>query len=119
MVRSTTVITVAALALAGCATPSKNIQARTVPIDGYLKLSCADLLAEETRVEEKRDALGDQIGRRRTSDDIVTGVGIFVAWPALFFIKGNYEVKGMYGYLLGKHETLMKAYDQKGCTAPS
>lgn len=118
MVRSSALIVIAALALSGCATPSQNIEARAVPIDGYLRLSCDDLLAEETRVEEKRDALADQIGRRRTSDDIVTGVGLLVAWPALAFIKGNSEVKGQYAYLLGKHETLVHAFDQKGCVAP-
>ncbi|MEI9928257.1 MAG: hypothetical protein WDN44_11905 [Sphingomonas sp.] len=109
------VIGAAALAVSGCATSPKKIEANYIPAATYQHLDCTQLRNEMIQVGARRDALYQRIKRRNKSDKIVTGVGVLVAWPALFFLKGNGAVRDQYALLMGQYNALSENYKAKEC----
>lgn len=102
--------------ISACATAPNKIQANYIPTAKYESLSCADLTAQLVDNDAQRLTLYNRIAKRNKSDKIVTGVGVVVAWPALFFLRGNGEVKENYANLLGTDAALTKVANDKGCT---
>lgn len=60
---------------------------------------------EKTRAQDSKSS----------SDAVVTGVGVVLFWPALFFIDGDDENTGELGRLKGEFDALEKAAINKNC----
>lgn len=112
---SISVLATCALALSGCATSAKKIQPTFVSQARYEHMQCDQLRYLFAELSSKKAAIADRIDKRRTSDKIMVGVGTFVAWPALFFIKGNGDVKQEYADVSGEHDAVRAAMDVRGC----
>jgi hypothetical protein len=114
-------LTIAALALTlgGCATGSAGIHAEYAPVMMYQGYSCQQLAMEDGRLRGQVAALKGEVDHDATNDKIMTGVGVVLFWPALFFIKGNGEAESQYAELKGQHEAIQQAYMMKGCADPN
>ena len=92
---NTTVLAIAALGLAvsGCATGSSGIHAEYAPAMMYQGYNCQQLSMEDQRLRGAVADLKGEVDHDATNDKIMTGVGVALFWPALFFIKGNGEAE--------------------------
>src|SRR5581483_7706905 len=78
-----------AAALGGCASSSANIQASYVSPLQYQNYTCAQLSQEAQAVSAHAAQVAGVQDSNRTSDAVVTTVGVVIFWPALFFMKGD------------------------------
>lgn len=110
------VATAGALAILGaCASDPKKVSASYVSAALYQNLTCEQLGLEATRVSNLvTEVTGAQRGQR-TTDTVVTTVGVLVFWPALFFIGGDDEKTAELARLKGEMEAIEKASIQKNC----
>jgi hypothetical protein len=53
---------------------------------------------------------------KRSDDQVATGVGVIIFWPALFFIKGDGASAAELGRLKGEYEALEKLAIKKTAT---
>jgi len=85
----------------------------------YQGYSCQQMAMEDGRLRGQVAALKGEVDHDATNDKIMTGVGVVLFWPALFFIKGNGEAESQYAELKGQHEAIQQAYMMKGCADPN
>jgi hypothetical protein len=107
------------LTLSGCATGSGNIRAEYTPPMMYQGYSCQQLAMEDERLRSNVAELKGDVDHNSTNDKIMTGVGVALFWPALFFIKGNGEAESQYAELKGQHQAVQQAFAMKGCADPN
>lgn len=117
--KKTNIVTATAIAsfalTTGCAsTPSKITPSFVSPVK-YSYYTCGQLGMEMERLQYQANVLGSRQQARRTNDKIMVGVGILVAWPALFFLKGNDKRKAEYAQLTGDFAAAKTAYDYQKC----
>lgn len=106
----------ATLILSGCATSPNKISAAYVSPAKYQSFDCSQVAAEQAGVEQRTNALYHSLKKRNTNDKWMMGVGMLVAWPALFFLKGNNGVQNAeYAQLKGEYEALRNASVAKKC----
>ena len=55
----------------------------------YERLTCEELGLEATRISDRAAELTGQQKEQRTTDNVVTTVGVVAFWPARFFIGGD------------------------------
>jgi hypothetical protein len=102
--------------LAGCATSPSHISAAYVSPLKYASYDCDQLTAELDAVDHRRDALFASIKKRAKGDSVKMGIGLFVAWPALLFLKGNDDTQNVeYAQLKGDHDALVEAGVRQKC----
>ncbi len=80
---------VAAVVLAGCATPPKDIAPAYVSTGLYENLSCSQLRSEAESVSNRAAAAFGQQDKNRGQDAAMTTVALVLFWPAAFFMKGD------------------------------
>ncbi|HTN63993.1 MAG TPA: hypothetical protein VL147_20960 [Devosia sp.] len=80
---------VAASMLAACATAPKDIAPAYVSTGLYSNLSCDQLREEAQGVSARAAQANGQQEKNRSQDAAMTGVGLILFWPALFFMKGD------------------------------
>jgi hypothetical protein len=103
------------LALAGCATPPKDIAPDYVPTTRYQEMSCKQLRIEAQNVSASAaGAVGAQ-QQKADNDRVMMGVGLVVFWPALLFMKGNGYNEQQVAQLKGQMTAIQSVSDAKHC----
>ena len=67
------------------------------------------------RVSSKVKELTGKIDTSNENDKMITGAGIILFWPALFFLGGTKEQEAEYARLKGEYEALDRVAVQKNC----
>jgi hypothetical protein len=106
----------ASLMLPACATAPSKISAAYVSPLKYQSYDCAQIGLEQASIEQRTTTLYHTLKKRNTSDKVMMGVGLVVAWPALLFMKGNNSAQNAeYAQLKGDYEALRSASVTKKC----
>ncbi len=98
-----------------CSKSSKEIVVLYVSPLEYDYYSCDQIKSEMIRVSTKVRTLTGELDENKENDQMITGAGIILFWPALFFIGGTKEQEAEYARLKGEHEALDKVAIQKNC----
>ena len=69
------------------------------------------------RVSTKVRTLTGELDENKENDQMITGAGIILFWPALFFIGGTKEQEAEYAQLKGEFNALEQASIQKDCAS--
>ena len=101
--------------LNACSKSSKEIVGLYVSPLEYADYSCDQIKSEMIRVSTKVRTLTGELDENKENDQMITGAGIILFWPALFFIGGTKEQEAEYARLKGEHEALDKVAIQKNC----
>ena len=113
---------VGAAILTGCATASSDIASVYVSPLQYQSYDCEQLAAEGQRIQSRVAQLGGRLDEAATNDKRITGAGIILFWPALFFLGGTKQQEADYARLKGEYDAVQQAAIQKKCaglvTAP-
>ncbi len=101
--------------VAGCATSSSEIRPTYVSPLQFQALTCAQIAQEAARISSRAAEVAGVQDSKRTDDQIATGVGVVVFWPALFLLKGDGQTAAELGRLRGEYEALEKVAIEKNC----
>lgn len=104
------------VSMVGCATTSKNLTASYVSPLQYQSYDCEQLTAETARIHARVSEMSGTIDSKAASDKVMTGVGVVLFWPALFFIGGNKQQQAEYSRLKGEFEAIQQQAVLKKCT---
>ena len=106
----------ASVCLAACATHPNKISAAYISPLKYQNYDCQQIGWEQANVERRTNELYHHLKSRNNSDNWMMGVGLFIAWPALLFMKGNNGTENTeYAQLKGEYEALRTAAIQRKC----
>lgn len=100
---------------AGCATSSKNLTAAYVSPLQYQQYTCEQLSQEASNIQARVAEIGGAVDSKASKDKWVTGAGIVLFWPALFFIGGNKAQEAEFSRMKGEYEAIQKMAVQKNC----
>jgi hypothetical protein len=103
------------LGLAGCASSADDIGASYVSPVAYENYSCQQLAREAQAVSTRAAQAAGVQNKARTSDAVVTTVGLVVFWPSLFFLKGDGQQTAELANLKGQMNAIEQASIQKNC----
>lgn len=103
------------LLLAGCASSSGDIQPQYVSHLQYQHLTCDQIAAEAARVSRRVSEVAGAQDANANRDAAMTGVGIVIFWPALFFMKGDGATAAELGRLKGEFDALERLSVEKRC----
>jgi hypothetical protein len=101
--------------LAACAARSDQVTAAYVSPVQYSTLDCDQLRTELTRVSARVNEVAGAQDRKHRNDQIATGVGIVLFWPALFFLMSD-DNKAELSRLKGEYDALDANAVQKKCS---
>ena len=104
------------LFIAACSKSSDEVSAVYVSPSQYANYGCPQLTAEMSRVSTRVSQLSGTLDDNAETDGIVTGAGIILFWPALFFLGGTKEEEAEYARLKGEYTALEQSYLEKGCS---
>ena len=102
--------------LTGCATSSSDIAAVYVSPLQYQTYDCQQLAAEAQRIQSRVAQVGGRLDQAATNDKLITGAGVVLFWPALFFLGGTKQQEADYARLKGEYDGVQQAAIQKKCT---
>lgn len=105
------------VALAGCATASKDLSATYVSPLQYQSFDCAQLAAEVQRIQSRVSEVGGRLDQAASNDKAITGVGLILFWPALFALGGTKQQEAEYSRLRGEYDAVQQSAIAKKCTA--
>ena len=80
----------------------------------YKDYSCDQVTLEMQRVASKVSEVSGVQRSKATNDAVVTGVGVVIFWPALFFLMGDDKEQEL-AQLKGELDALEQAAVQKNC----
>lgn len=109
------VVALTTMALAGCATPAKDIAPAYVSTGLYENLSCDQLRNEATGVSSRAAAAFGKQEQNRGQDAAMTTVGVVLFWPALFFMKGDGADAAEVARLKGEMQAIEQVNRIKNC----
>jgi hypothetical protein len=116
MKRSAAFAATLSICVAGCATSPNKISAAYVSPLKYQNYDCQQIGWEQANIERRTNQLYHRLKGRNTSDKWMMGLGLFVAWPALLFMKGNNGAENTeYAQLKGDYEALRTVAVQRRC----
>ena len=104
-----------AVALAGCATASKDIPTTYVSPLKYQAFDCDQIAAETQRVQVRVQQVGGRLDEASSNDKVITTVGVVLFWPILFALGGTKQQEAEYGQLKGEYDALQQAAIFKKC----
>ena len=99
----------------GCATASKNISSSYVSPMQYNNYTCEQLSQEASNIQARVSEVGGAVDSKAHADKWITGAGIVLFWPALFFVGNNKDKEAEFSRLKGEYEAVQKAAVQKQC----
>lgn len=105
----------AAAMLAGCATPPKDIAPSYTSTGLYENLSCKQLRQEAEGVSVRAAQANGKQEKNRGQDAAMTGVGLILFWPALFFMKGDGADAAEVARLKGEMQAIDQVNRVKKC----
>ena len=114
-----TTIIAASSILCGCATSSSDISAVYVSPLQYQSYDCQQLGAEAQRIQAKVAQVGGRLDEAAKNDKIITGAGVILFWPALFFLGGTKQQEAEYARLKGEYDGVQQTAIQKKCAIVS
>jgi len=104
------------IAMAGCATSSKDIAPAYVSPMQYQNYDCNQLAAEVQRLQYRVTELGGRLDQAASNDKAIMGVGLVLFWPALFALGGTKQQEAEYARIRGEFEALQQASVAKKCS---
>ncbi len=104
--------------LSACATASKDVGTTYVSPLQYKDYDCAQISIEMGRISARVTEIGGRLDEASSKDKLITGVGVLLFWPALFFVGGNKQQEAEFARLKGEYEALQQVSNQKKCTLP-
>jgi hypothetical protein len=104
-----------AIALAGCATASKDVPITYVSPLQYQSHDCEQLAAEGNRIQTRVAQLGGRLDEAAANDQGIMAVGLILFWPALFALGGTKQQEAEYGRLKGEYDAVQQAAIQRRC----
>ena len=109
-------IFVTGIFLVSCASDPSDLGGQYVPASTYSNLTC-DKIASSLRTKNNRlSNLYAKLDKKRSNDNIQTGVGMLIFWPALLFLEGGDGPEAAeYRRLKGEVEALGEASNNKDC----
>lgn len=115
-VRWVALLTATGVAVAGCATASKDVATTYASPLQYQSYDCQQLTAEAARIQSRVTALGGRLDEAAQNDQALTGVGLILFWPALFFLGGTKDQEAEYGRLKGEYDAVQQTGIDKNCS---
>ncbi len=109
----------ALIAVSGCASSSREIVPTYVSPLTYDSYSCDQIETEMNRLLTRVGQLGGQLDQKASTDELQTGVGLFLFWPTLVFLDGDGLEASEYARLTGEYEALDQTAIMKGCMSSS
>ncbi len=109
----------ATMVLSGCASAAKDIAASSVSPLQYQSFDCDQLSAESARINSRAAQLAGRLDEAASNDKALTGVGIVLFWPALFFLGGTKQQEAEYARLKGESDAVQQTAIQKKCAVAS
>jgi hypothetical protein len=103
--------------VSACATrPDKIAPAYTSSMT-YSGLDCRTIRSETNAVVTRLNSLAGVQNKKATTDAVLTGVGLVLFWPALFFTSGvsGSDNEAEIASLKGQAEALAASYRAQGC----
>ena len=100
--------------LTGCATASKDTANYVSPMQ-YQTYDCGQIGQESLRIQARVAELGGRLDQAASNDKTITGAGIILFWPALFFLGGTKQQEAEFARLKGENDALHQASIQKKC----
>ena len=113
--KSVTSVLSIAVALAGCATSSKDITPTYASPLQYQSYDCSQLAAETQRIQARVVETGGRLDQAASNDKAIMGVGMILFWPALFALGGTKQQEAEYGRLRGEHDAIQQSAIEKKC----
>lgn len=113
--KTTAALTALSIALAGCATASKDIATTSVSPLQYHNYDCSQLSAEAMRLNTRVQQMGGRLDQAATNDKALMAVTLLLFWPAAFALGGNKQQEAEYGQLKGEAEAVQQAAIAKKC----
>lgn len=104
-----------ALALAGCATRSADVQPRAADPASYAGWRCERLFEEIDLVQSRAADVAYAVDARVGNNMIALGLGVAVFWPALLAMRPDGEEAVQLAELKGRYEALRFAASAQGC----
>ncbi len=102
------------IVLSGCSKNPQSVSGAYVSPIFYKDYSCDQVTLEMQRVASKVSEVSGVQRSKATNDAVVTGVGVVIFWPALFFLMGNDKEQEL-AQLKGELDALEQAAVQKNC----
>lgn len=103
------------LSVAACATPPAQIEPAYVSTALYAHLTCDQLRAERRSAYDTASAIRDRMQSRVNTDQTLVSVGLFVAWPALLFTRGEHPQAEAYAHALGVGRATSRLMAERAC----
>jgi hypothetical protein len=103
------------IALAGCATASKDVATSYVSPMQYQSFDCEQLASETQRVAARVNQLGGRLDQAASNDKTIGVVGAILFWPALFALGGTKEQEAEYARLKGEYDAIQQSAIVKKC----
>lgn len=101
--------------MSGCSNSSKEIPALYVSPLQYSQYDCDQVRTEMARIGTRVSQMTGKLDKNAETDNVVTGVGVVLFWPALFFLGGTKEEEAEYSRLKGEYQALEQVGVEKKC----
>ena len=106
------------IVLVNCAKRPDQIAPSMVPASNYMAYDCVAIHNEAVQVTDVLNNMSGAQNKQATADAWLTGAGIVLFWPALFFTSGTLgpdDHSTEISTLKGQAEALRIAYQSHGC----
>jgi len=104
------------VALAGCATSSKDVANAYVSPIQFQSYDCDQLAAEAARLQTRISQLGGRLDEAASNDKALMAVTLILFWPAAFALGGTKAQEAEYSRLKGEYDAIQQAATAKKCT---
>lgn len=112
-----TILIMTILSVSACAVTPEEIKPTYVSSNKYNRYDCMEIQKEINDISMREKELYSQVSKMEKRDAITLTVGIFLFFPALFFLNGNDNIaQKEYADLKGQHEILKNTAIEKGCS---
>lgn len=109
---------VAAAALAGCASRSGNVAPRPTDPAAYASWDCDRLFDEIDAVQQRAADVAYAVDSRAGNNMIALGLGVTVFWPALLAMRPDGLEAEQLADLKGRYEAMRVAVARRPCATP-
>lgn len=103
------------VALGGCASSSRDIQATYVSPVQYQSYTCQQLTLEAQALSTRAGQISGVQDEKRTSDAVATAAAVIIFWPAAFLVRGDGQTAAELANLKGQMQAVEQASIQKKC----